>query len=88
MTLSLVSRVFHLLMKDPGNEVDRTPCNVGLHAKIPKNNLKIYSDSPAKSSINLYFLSTNLTNLSKNPNKSHNFVDEYLTANTLLSAKT
>ena len=76
MTPSLVPRVFHLTMKDPGNEADRTPCDVGLDAKIPKNHLKIYSDNPAKSSINLNFLSTNLTNLSKNPKKSHDFVDE------------
>ena len=79
MTPSLVPKVFHFPMKDPGNEVDRTPCDVGLDSKIPKNHLKIYFNNPAKCSINLNFLFKNLKitlKIPKNP-----------TANTLLSVK-
>ena len=76
MIPSLVPGVFHFLMKDPGNEVDRTPCDVGLDSKIPKNHLKIYFNNPAKKSINLNFLSKNLKITLKIPKN--------LTANTLL----
>ena len=87
MTPTVVPRVFHLPMKDPGNKVDGTPCDLGLDTKIPNNHLQIYLHNSAKSSINLHFLATNLINLSKNLKKSHDFVDEYLAENTLLSVK-
>ena len=87
MTPTVVPRVFHLPMKDHGYKVDGTPCDLGLDTKIPKNHLQIYLHNPAKSSINLHFLATNLINLSKNLKKSYDFVDEYLAENTLLSVK-
>ena len=87
MTPSLVPGVFYLPMKDPGNKVDGTPCDVGLDSKIQKNQLQIYLHNPAKTSINLHFLSINLINFSKNVKNSYDFVDEYLAANTLLSVK-
>ena len=46
-----------------------------------------YITNYTKSSRNLYFLSKNLINLSKNLKKSDNFVDEYLIANTFISVK-
>ena len=87
MTPTVVPRVFHLPMKDHGYKVDGTSCDLGLDTKIPKNHLQIYLHNPAKSSINLHFLATNLINLSKTLKKSYDFVDEYLAENTLLSVK-
>ena len=60
---------------------------LGLDTKIPKNRLNNYPDNPAKSAIDLHFLSKNLTNLSRNLKKSFDFVDEYFTANTFVSVK-
>ena len=52
-----------------------------------ENHLKIYPENPAKSFLNLHFLSKNPINLSKSFKKSHDFADHYLTANTFLSVK-
>ena len=87
MKPTVVPRVFHLPMKVPGNKFDRTPCDLGLDTKIPKNHLQIYLKNPSKSSINLHFLATNLINLSENVKKFHDFVDEYFAENTLLSVQ-
>lgn len=60
---------------------------LNLNTKVPKNYLDFYPDSPAKSSINLFFFKKNFVNLSKNLQKSHVIVDKYFAANTFITVE-